>query len=195
MRTLIGLTCSLAMLAAAPALAQQKKSPPPGTPQAQKEQSGQPQGPTATASMRDQQGRQIGTVKLEQGPRGVVVSVSLSGLTPGPHAFHIHEVGKCEPPFTSAGGHFNPTGREHGIHNPKGMHAGDLPNLHADQSGNAKFEEFLVEGVSLEPGKPGYLFDEDGSAFIVHASADDYRSDPAGNAGDRIACGVVEKGK
>lgn len=191
MRLTIAMTCSLLALGATSALAQQpgSKSPPP--PQAQPHP--QAAAPTATATLKDASGKPVGTVTLRQAAHGVLLTGSLSGLPPGEHAFHVHEVGLCEPPFKSAGAHFNPSGHEHGIDNPKGMHAGDLPNIYVSPSGEAKFDDFLLRDVSLLPGTKGSLFDKDGSSIIIHAAPDDYRSNPAGNAGDRIACGVIEK--
>jgi Cu-Zn family superoxide dismutase len=145
---------------------------------------------TASAEMKDAKGKSVGEVKLTQAPNGLIAHVKLWGLPPGEHAFHIHEVGKCEPPFKSAGGHHNPTGHQHGIENPDGQHAGDMPNLKIDKDGKQELTVFLDQ-VTLS-GK-NKLLDDDGSAFVVHAGADDYMSDPAGNAGDRIACGVVHK--
>ena len=112
----------------------------------------------------------------------------LTGLA-GEHAFHIHAVGKCEPPFTTAGGHFNPAQHKHGFMSGEG-HAGDMPNLHVPEGGALSIE-VLNRDVTLAKGKPNSVFDADGSAIVIHAKADDYKSDPAGNAGDRIACGVV----
>ncbi|MBM3490003.1 MAG: superoxide dismutase family protein [Alphaproteobacteria bacterium] len=145
---------------------------------------------TARATMVDVQGRPLGAIELRQTPQGVLLSGRLAGLPPGPHAFHLHAVGKCEPPFATAEGHFNPGGRKHGYFAAEGAHAGDLPNLHVAASGEVSFD-LLAPGLNLAAGAANGLFDADGSAFIVHAGADDYRSDPAGNAGGRIACGVV----
>jgi superoxide dismutase, Cu-Zn family len=154
---------------------------------------GEPAGAkTATADVVDAKGASLGTVRFEQTPHGVLIKASLKGLPEGTHAFHIHETGKCEAPFKSAGGHFNPGHREHGILSAKGMHAGDMPNIEVPASGEAHFE-VLNPHVSLEPGKPGFLFDADGSSLVIHAGVDDYKSNPAGNAGDRIACGVIQK--
>jgi Cu-Zn family superoxide dismutase len=140
--------------------------------------------------MKNAEGADVGMVELVAAPRGILMRGRFKALPPGVHAFHIHEVGKCEPPFTSAGGHFNPQGHEHGLMNPKGRHAGDLPNLTVPGSGGLDVEVF-VSGVALAAGQPGNLLDADGSALVIHAGPDDYRSDPAGNAGGRIACGVV----
>ncbi|MBI5441606.1 MAG: superoxide dismutase family protein [Deltaproteobacteria bacterium] len=146
---------------------------------------------TARAELVDSKGKSAGTVLLTQTPQGVLLSVRVSKLPPGVHALHIHEVGKCEPPFTTAGGHFNPGGKKHGLSNPEGMHAGDLPNLHVSKQGKAEVEVFAT-GVTLSPGATS-LLDDDGSAIVLHAGPDDYATDPAGKAGDRIACGVVRK--
>jgi Cu-Zn family superoxide dismutase len=143
----------------------------------------------ATAQLKDTSGKPVGDVDLTQTPSGVLLRVSIKGLSPGEHAFHIHEVGKCEPPFTSAGGHFNPGHHTHGYMSGDG-HAGDMPNLHVPQSGTLSVE-VLNPNVTLEKGKPNSLFDNDGSSIVIHAKADDYTTDPAGNAGDRIACGVI----
>ncbi|MBI4409268.1 MAG: superoxide dismutase family protein [Gemmatimonadetes bacterium] len=146
--------------------------------------------PTARAELKDAQAQKVGDVMLEQTPTGLLLRAELSNLTPGAHAFHVHALGKCEPPqFTSAGGHFNPLGQKHGIKNPEGRHLGDLPNIHVGADGKARFE-LLMGGISLRGEN---LFDADGSALVVHAAADDYMTDPAGNAGARVACGVVMK--
>jgi Cu-Zn family superoxide dismutase len=145
---------------------------------------------TATAKMMDATGKSLGTITLTETAKGVLIKANLTGLPVGAHAFHIHAVGKCEAPFTSAGGHFNPTNAHHGF-GPEGMHAGDMTNIDVPASGAAEFE-VLNAMVTLEPGKPNSLKDADGSAIVLHAGADDYMSDPAGNAGARIACGVIE---
>jgi Cu-Zn family superoxide dismutase len=150
-------------------------------------------GETAKAEMKDVTGKKVGDVTLEQTPHGVLLKADFKNLSPGTHAMHIHETGKCEPPFKTAGAHFNPASHEHGIKNTKGMHAGDMPNIEVPKDGAVKVE-VLVEGISLAEG-PTSVFDKDGSALIIHDKADDYVSNPAGNAGDRIACGVIEKSK
>jgi Cu-Zn family superoxide dismutase len=146
---------------------------------------------TARATLKDKDGKEVGTVGLSQTQAGVLLKVSLKGIPAGEHAFHIHAVGKCEPPFDSAGGHFNPAQHKHGILAGEG-HAGDMPNLFVPPSGELTVE-VLNANVTLAKGKPNSLFDSDGSAIVIHAGPDDYRSDPAGNAGGRIACGVVSE--
>lgn len=144
----------------------------------------------AKAALKDVSGNDVGIANLVQAGSGVLISLSLRGLPPGKHAFHVHAIGKCVPPFTTAGGHFNPGGRKHGLEAVDGAHAGDMPNLHIPSSGELQVE-LVNTMVTLTRGQPNSLFDGDGSAIVIHAAADDYKSDPAGNAGDRIACGVV----
>jgi Cu-Zn family superoxide dismutase len=146
---------------------------------------------TAKAVLTDKTGKEVGTVNLVQTPHGVLLKLSVKGIPAGEHAFHVHAVGKCEPPFTSAGGHFNPGGKKHGMEAPDGPHAGDMPNLHVPPSGELAVE-VANPAISLVKGQPNSVFDADGSAVVVHAAADDYKTDPTGNAGDRIACGVIE---
>jgi Cu-Zn family superoxide dismutase len=146
---------------------------------------------TAKAALKAADGKDVGTADLAAVPGGVLIKLAVKGLPTGDHAFHVHAVGKCEPPFTSAGGHFNPDSKKHGLMSADGHHAGDMPNLHIPASGELTIE-LMNDAVTLDKGKPNSVFDADGSALVIHASADDYKTDPTGNAGDRIACGVVE---
>lgn len=143
---------------------------------------------TATATLRDASGRRVGTMTLADSYAGILIRGTVSDLGLGGHAIHIHSVGKCQAPFTSAGGHFNPQGRQHGYLNLSGPHLGDLPNLTTPAAGSLTFE-FLLPGVTLEGTNA--LLDADGAAVVIHASSDDYRTDPAGNSGARAACGVI----
>jgi Cu-Zn family superoxide dismutase len=146
--------------------------------------------PTAKAVLINGQGEQVGTAFLEQKPEGVQISLEISKLPPGTHAFHIHAVGRCDPPgFQSAGGHFNPYGKKHGLKNPQGAHAGDLPNIVVGPDGTARVN-LRTSQVTLAKGENS-LLDSDGSALVIHADPDDDRTDPAGNAGARIACGKI----
>ena len=147
-------------------------------------------GATASADVMGADGASHGTVTFTQTNSGVLVRAELTGLPPGPHGFHLHEVGECEPPFESAGEHYNPTSVNHGFMAEGGPHIGDLPNITVPDSGSATIEH-LNAFVSLSPESGNTLFDDDGTAIIVHANADDYESQPSGEAGDRIACGVV----
>jgi Cu-Zn family superoxide dismutase len=141
----------------------------------------------AKADIKNAQGQSIGSATLTETPHGVLLSVNLTAAPAGPHAFHIHGVGKCEAPFTSAGGHLNPAGKKHGLKSAEGPHAGDLPNITVPAGGALTFE-VLAAGVTMAS-----VLDADGAAVVLHAGVDDYASDPAGAAGDRIACGVVSK--
>ena len=146
---------------------------------------------TATAKFSGADGADHGTLTLTGTPNGVLIKGELTGVPAGVHAFHFHTTGKCEPPFDSAGGHFNPTEAKHGYMVEGGPHAGDMPNLEAGEPGTVMVETFDPH-VSLTEGAQGYLMDADGSALILHAGADDYSSQPSGAAGDRLACAVIE---
>jgi Cu-Zn family superoxide dismutase len=153
-------------------------------------------GKMAIAHLLNPQGEKIGVATLTEGSEGVTIVAHVHSLTPGPHAFHIHSVGKAEAPsFKSSGGHFNPYGKGHGLKNPNGRHAGDLSNLQVGSDGVGT-TVVLASLVTLEEGANS-LFDEDGSAIVIHAGADDNnpKDDPqnkAGNAGARVACGVIK---
>jgi Cu-Zn family superoxide dismutase len=179
------LLTAAALALAVPALAQSPKAtkPPETKPQETKAAD------TAKATLQDAKGQPMGDVTLEQTPHGVLIRGTLSNLPAGVHAIHIHEAGKCEAPeFKTAGGHFNPHKKAHGMLNPQGKHEGDLPNLTVGQDGKVQFEFFANQGLTVKS-----LQDTDGAAVVVHAKADDYKTDPAGDAGGRIACGVVSK--
>lgn len=146
----------------------------------------------ARAFILDPTGKALGTASLSEQKGGVKIALKVSGLAPGKHGFHFHENGVCDPPgFKSAGDHFNPFHKHHGSSNPQGKHAGDLPNLEVKEDGTAEVT-FVAKGVTLRKG-PGSLLKQGGTALVIHALPDDYQSDPAGNAGPRIACGVVVK--
>jgi superoxide dismutase, Cu-Zn family len=146
---------------------------------------------SAKAALKSADGKDVGSAELTQTPAGVLIKLSVKGLPAGEHAFHVHDVGKCEPPFTSAGGHFNPGGKKHGMMAAEGHHAGDMPNLHIPPSGEIVVE-ILNTAVTVEKGKPNSVFGPDGTALIIHAGKDDYKTDPTGDAGGRIACGVIQ---
>ena len=147
--------------------------------------------PSARATVRNAGGAVLGDLSFTQTAGGVRITGTLSSLPAGTHGIHLHAIGRCEPnAFTSAGGHLNPAGLQHGLENPAGAHAGDMPNITADVSGRAVVD-ITTNRVTLDA--TGALFDADGTAIVVHAAADDQKSDPAGNAGARIGCGVVAR--
>ncbi|HEX7875165.1 MAG TPA: superoxide dismutase family protein [Sphingobium sp.] len=149
--------------------------------------------PTASAVLLAGDGSSRGEARVRQASDGLHVIVKARGLTPGLHAVHVHGIGACTPPdFTSAGGHWNPTGHKHGRDNPEGMHMGDMPNMLAGSDGAGEME-YVIPGGALRSGSNPVL-DADGAAIVIHAQADDNRTDPAGNAGGRVACGVLSAG-
>ncbi len=149
---------------------------------------------SAHADLVDSKGATVGHAKITAAAGGVKIAVTVMNLTPGDHGIHIHTVGKCDgPAFTTAGGHFNPTNAHHGVRNTADPHPhlGDLPNIAIDAKGKGKLA-FTVEGATLDPG-PNSLFHDGGTALVIHAKSDDLMSDPSGNSGDRIACGVIQQ--
>jgi Cu-Zn family superoxide dismutase len=158
-------------------------------------------------TMRDIDGRSLGVLTVSETATGLDITGTLRGLSRGTHGIHIHQVGQCVAPFTSAGAHWNPTQRQHGTDNPQGAHTGDLPNINVGANGSAvvrlSTQGGTLYGASQRStggrlGRSGgltvsplALIDADGAAIVVHAEADDYRSDPSGNSGARVACGVI----
>ncbi|MDW5549829.1 superoxide dismutase family protein [Methanosarcina sp.] len=148
---------------------------------------------SATAVMKDMEGNTVGLAAFTEEANGPVhINVDVRGLKPGLHGIHIHNKGECiGPSFTSAGEHYNPLGKEHGLNNPKGPHAGDLPNLNVSNDGTGHMS-VNTNRVTLSPG-PTTLFTANGTSLVIHADHDDQMTNPAGNSGARIVCGVIEK--
>lgn len=164
-----------------------------------------PEDPHITVQMKNTQGESVGTVTVKQLAQGVLFVAQLKNLPPGPHAFHVHKKGSCQPKFQSAGGHYSPLDHEHGLDNPQGYHLGDLPNVHVAQNGTAT-ASFFVDNLKLgklieseghsgtdEEKPPFPLVDKDGSALMIHKKGDDYEAMPPDSAGPRIACGVIKQ--
>jgi superoxide dismutase, Cu-Zn family len=147
---------------------------------------------TTKVELNDAQGKSVGTAELTPAAQGVSIRLNLMNLTPGEHAIHVHTVAKCEgPAFTTAGPHLNPDAKHHGLQNPDGPHAGDMPNFTVAADGTAK-TTVVAPGVTMGDDSHS-VFTNGGTALVIHAKADDMKSDPAGNAGDRIACGTIAK--
>jgi Cu-Zn family superoxide dismutase len=154
---------------------------------------GRDNGPGASAEIADARGMPKASAGLVPERAGIRVEINASGMAPGTYGAHIHTAGRCDGPgFESAGGHWNPTGRQHGAQNPQGKHLGDLPNLMVNAQGTGRLV-FRVENASLQGGA-NPLLDADGAAIVIHAQPDDYRTDPSGSSGARIACGIVHQG-
>ncbi len=148
--------------------------------------------PQATADLKNARGEAVGTASLWEDANGVRIITQVRGIPPGKHGFHLHAVGKCDPPeFTTASAHFNPGRKRHGLKSAQGPHAGDLPNLEVAADGSGKLE-YVTKLVTLGSG-PASLFDADGTALVIHANPDDDVTDPTGNSGGRIACGTLRK--
>ena len=142
--------------------------------------------------LKDAKGNSVGMAMVSPAKGGgVSIELDVKGLPAGEHALHFHAVPKCEAPFTSAGPHFNPAGKKHGMQNPEGPHAGDMPNFTVAANGTAK-TTVTNKNVTLG-SETNSLYANGGTALVIHAAADDMKTDPSGNAGDRIACGVITK--
>lgn len=143
---------------------------------------------TATVAISNAQGQALGNLTLRDSAGAVIADGTVTGLAPGNHGFHVHNVGRCDPPaYESAGPHWNPANKQHGRQNPAGWHAGDMTNLAVTADGVAQVHETL-DGATIAA-----LLDADGASVVVHAKPDDNKTDPSGNSGDRIACGVIQR--
>jgi Cu-Zn family superoxide dismutase len=147
---------------------------------------------TANASLFDSSGARVGVASFSNGDGNTMMGISVTGLAPGNHGMHIHENGTCTPPtFESAGGHFNPASKQHGLLNPEGPHAGDMPNLMVEADGSA--DTTMTVPASLLAEGPGSMVGTQKRAFVIHADPDDQKTDPSGNSGSRVVCGVIER--
>lgn len=172
MRPMLFVTVAFAALAVAPLIGCETVEPAGGAPMA----------------LVNSAGQSIGSVRAWQTPGGVSFRLNASGLPPGVHGIHVHPIGRCDPPdFASAGTHWNPGGKQHGLNNPNGPHAGDMPNVTVAANG------VLQETVVLPHATLAELLDSDGAAILIHANADDYVSQPSGNSGPKIACAVLTR--
>lgn len=159
--------------------------------EAEKEQKAGNDATEVEVDLLNQEGQSVGTATLTQEENGVKVKVAAKNLPPGTHGFHFHETGVCKAPdFESAGGHFNPDDNSHGFEHEEGPHAGDLPNLAVEEDGTV-VAEVVAEHVTLASGEPNSLLKEGGTALVIHAGADDGKTQPSGDSGDRLVCGVI----
>jgi len=144
-----------------------------------------------TVNLQDGQGKSVGTAVLSAAPDGAKIKLNVHDLSAGEHAIHVHQTAKCDgPDFKTAGAHFNPDGKKHGLQNPGGPHAGDIPNFTVDAKGKSKATATAPVTLGDDPHS---VFTGGGTALVIHAKADDNKTDPSGNSGDRIACGVITK--
>jgi Cu-Zn family superoxide dismutase len=154
---------------------------------------GAPAPKPVVVQMMNGQGQSVGMITISQGSGGLNFKLDLKNLTPGDHGFHVHQNAKCEgPAFTTSGPHFNPETKQHGTENPMGPHAGDMMNITVGANGTVK-KTVMVKSVTMGDDSHS-IFTNGGTALVIHAKADDYKTDPSGNSGDRIACGTITKG-